>query len=320
MQNRTPGNCDLSIIIVSWNTKKLLLDCLTSLQPCSTNRNIEIIVVDNASSDGSPEAVAKEFPNVRLILNDANLGFSMANNIGIRQCRGRFVCLMNSDVKVLDNCVEMLIDYLDKHPRIGLLGPKIFFPDMTVQSSCRRYPSLWNNFCGFFWLNRLFPKIPFFAAEHMFYFAYDSVKRVDVLVGCFVVARREAIEEVGLLDEDFFFYGEDLDWSKRFRDKGWEIVFYPDAHAIHYARSSSAKAPVRFAIEQQKSVLLYWKKHHSAFSIIVFSLMNIIRHSIRILGSSASYILYPSRRIRTGKEIRGSAGSIKFLLWKGFYL
>lgn len=256
------GDPDISVIIVSWNASAFLEECLDSLSR-GGSRRMEVIVVDNASTDGSPDMVASRFPWVKLIRSGQNLGFSKGNNLGIRQSRGRYLALVNSDVNVLPGCLDRLADFLDEHQDAGMVGPRIMYGDRRQQSTCRRFPGLWNNFCEIFYLNRLFPRSAFFAGEHMFYFPYDRTCEVDVLVGCFILARRQAVDEFGLLDEAFFFYGEDIDWCRRCARAGWKVMFYPGAEAIHYCGGSSANDPVRFAVAQQSARLQLWAKHHS---------------------------------------------------------
>ena len=251
-------------MILSWNDQKYLEECLHSLENSTKTRRVEIIVVDNASTDGSPDIVAAKFPHVTLIRNAENLRFPKGNNVGMRASRGKYVYLLNSDVKVLPGCMDALADYLDAHPDIGMIGPRILNGDMTHQSSCRRYPTLWNNFCVMSGLAGAFKSSKIFCGEHMFYFKGDKLIDVDVLVGCFWAVRREAIDEkFGMLDEGFFMYAEDLDWCKRCWEGGWRVVFYPEAQAIHYRGGSSAKKdPVWLALTQQRSVLRYWKKRY----------------------------------------------------------
>jgi GT2 family glycosyltransferase len=246
---------DISVVVVSWNAKDYLMDCLRSLLFPKTSQTMEIIVVDNASTDGSPEAVIEQFPEVILIRNEKNLGFAKANNIGISRSTGKYVCLINSDVIILSDCIVKLYYFMETTPSIGMLGPKILNSDRSLQSSCRRFPSLWNNFCPAIGLDRLFPASKFFCGEHMFYFRHDKMQKVEVLVGCFLMIRRKALEQVGYLDEQFFMYAEDIDLCKRFWDAGWEVAFSPHAEAIHYRGASSANAPIRFSVEQEKSLL-----------------------------------------------------------------
>ena len=233
-----PMTIDISVVILSWNDKDHLVELLDSLQ--STKRSMEIIVVDNASTDGSPELVEAKYPHVILIKNKENLGFPKGNNMGTRASRGKYVYLLNSDIKVLEGCMDALADFMDQNPKVGFCGPRIFNKDLTHQSSCRRNPTLWNNICSASGLASVFRGSKFFSGEHMFYFKGDRQIDVDVLVGCFWVVRRAAIDEFGLLDEGFFIYAEDVDWCKRCWKAGWRVVFFP-GQAIHYGGASTTK-------------------------------------------------------------------------------
>jgi GT2 family glycosyltransferase len=288
---------DISVIIVNWNTRNFLEQCLESLTSAHPSRSTEIIVVDNASSDGSPEMVEGQFPRVRLIRNRENLGFAKANNIGIRESTGRYVALVNSDIKVLGNCLDPLAHYLDQHPDVGNVGPRILNRDMTLQSSCRKFPSLWNNFCEASGLFRLFPSSSFFSTEHMLYSPHDKIVDVDVLVGCFWMVRRETLDRIGLLDEDFFIYAEDVDWCRRCWRAGWRITFFPGVEAIHYRAASSANDPARFAVEQQRAVLHYWAKHHRPLGCFGIRVILFSRHAVRyLLGATVRVVKSPKTR------------------------
>ena len=257
---------EISVIIVSWNASGYLEKCLESLSS-GIAHTYEVIVVDNNSSDDSPTMVINKYPWVKLIQTGANLGFSKGNNIGIKSSLGKYVALINSDALALPGCLDALSQFLGDHPDVGMVGPRVMYGDRSLQSSCRRFPTLWNNACEVFLLNRLFPRIEFFAGEHMFYFSYDCTCEVEVLVGCFILARRNAINEFGLLDEDFFFYGEDIDWSRRCWQSGWSVMFYPGAEAIHFCGGSSINNPVYFAVAQQTSGLQLWAKHRPRLAV-----------------------------------------------------
>jgi GT2 family glycosyltransferase len=280
---------DLSVIIVSWNARDYLVQCLNSLSSDVCRYPMEIIVVDNASSDGSPESVEQGFPNVRLIRNEANLGFAKANNLGIAQSRGRYLALINSDVKVLPDCITRLVDYCAQHPEAGMVGPRILGGDGKLQRSCHGFPNLWNMFCRGIALDSLFPHVRLFGGYLMPYWDHDNLRPVDILSGCFWLVRREALLKVGLLDEGFFMYGEDMDWCRRFWVNDWQVVFIPGAEAIHYGGASSANAPVRFFIEKQRANLRYWKKHHSWFAQQCFFLILCLEQLLRMLGYAAAW-------------------------------
>lgn len=276
------SSIDLSIVILNWNDRKHMEICLDSLQNCTKSRTMEVIVVDNASTDGSCEMVEQKYPNVKLIRNKENVGFPKGNNMGIRASQGKYVFVLNSDIKLLDNCVDALVDYLEEHTDIGMIGPKILNADLSHQSSCRRDPTLWNNFCSASGLASLFPNSKFFSGEHMLYFHGDRTLDVEVLVGCFWLARRAALDQFGLLDEGFFIYAEDVDWCMRCRKAGWRVVFFTGAQAIHYRGvSTTKKDPVRFAVTQQQSVLRFWEKHHGSLGRFAISCLLFCRLGIR---------------------------------------
>ena len=274
---------DISIVIVAWNAQRYLQLCLDSLRASPPSREFEVIVVDNASSDDTVKMLESEYPWVKLVKSGENLGFSKGNNLGIRQCRGRYIGLVNPDVQVLPGCLDALADFLDANPKVGCVGPRVLNPDMTLQSTCRRFPTLWNNFCTATGLAGYFRGSRFFAGEHMFYFRHDRTMPVNVLVGCFTVVRREAFDAVGLLDEGLFMYGDDVDWCRRAWNTGWQVVFFPGARAIHDRGKITAPYPVRFAVAQQKSILYYWSKHHGSFRSYTIRCIIFFHHLVRYL-------------------------------------
>lgn len=305
--------CDVSVIIVNWNTKRHLLQCVNSLISSQSNCAQEIIVVDNASCDGSVGAIAGKFPEVKLIKNKENLGFSRANNIGIRASTGRYLCLINSDVVVLNGCIEKLMEFMDKNLSLGIAGPRILNPDRTLQISCRHFPSIWNNLCQSLGLNYLFPKSALFSEPFMKYWAHDAERGVDVLSGCFWMVRRKAIDEVGLLDEDFFIYGEDMDWCKRFHEAAWDVVFYPEAEAIHFGGASSSNSPIRFNVEMQKADLQYWRKHHGKSGELIYWMIIFVRQLVRMPVFALMYVFRARNRDRARFKLKRAFACLCFL-------
>ena len=305
---------DLSIIIVSWNAKSFLQQCLQSARAEADLARAEIIVVDNASTDGSWEMVQERFPEVKLVRNLANLGFAKASNIGMRLSRGRYVCLVNSDVQVLDDCFDRLIAHLDQHPRFGMVGPRIVGSDGRVQRSCMGFPTLWNTLCAALALPSAFPKSALVNGWLLTHRSFDRLQTVDVLNGMFVMVRREALEEVGLLDEDFFMYGEDMDWCQRFWQAGWGVTLCPDAQAVHYGGASSANAPVRFYVEMNRSLLRYFTKHHGWFGHCAVSCVIAIHQVLRVAGNLFLYTFRPTRRVHLSLKIRRSVACLVWLM------
>lgn len=280
----------ISVIIISWNARDYLRDCLVSLRETKNPLVREVIVVDNASRDGSPEMVAVHFPEVTLIRSNENLGFARANNLAIKQASGDLLALINSDVVVHSACLEQLAGFLDSHREVGLVGPRITGGDGLLQRSCRRLPSVWNLTCSVLALDRMFPRNPLFSGFEFRHWDYDRLGEVEVLSGCFWVARKTAVEQVGGLDERFFFYAEDIDWCKRFRDAGWKIMFVPQATATHFGGGSSSNAPLRYSIEMLRANLIYWRKHHGIFGKWSYYLLALLHHSFRFVARALSRV------------------------------
>ncbi len=306
---------DISVVIVAWNAKRYLELCLESLEKAPPRRSMEALVVDNASADGTAEMVEARFPWVKLIKSPENLGFAKGNNVGIRQCQGRYIALVNPDVIVFPGCLDALADFLDQNPKVGNVGPRVFEPDMSMQSTCRRFPTLWNNFCDATGLARRFKNSRFFAGEHMFYFPHDRTLKVDVLVGCFSFIRRETFEAVGLLDDNLFMYGDDVDWCRRARKAGWEVVFFPGAQAIHDRGKITAPYPVRFALAQQRSVLYYWTKHHGFWGVLGIRSIMLFHNLLRYLFAVLSGLARSQRRAESDVRKQVSGACLRELLF-----
>ena len=266
---------DLTAIVVSWNVCDLLRRCLHSLiesvEATGPDRehglDLEIIVVDNNSTDGSSEMVRAEFPQVRLVANDENRGFTAANNQGLAASHGRFLLLLNPDTQVVGDALRTMVRFAEAHPQIGVLGPQLLYPDGRLQPSRRRFPTFatalvestivqewWHD-------NRILrhyymADVP--AADS------DQVQQVDWLVGACLLVRREAYEQVGGLDEGFFMYSEELDWCRRIKEAGWEIVYFPEATVIHHEGKSSEQVVPARHIHFQASKVRYFRKHHGS--------------------------------------------------------
>lgn len=288
----------ISIILVNWNTKQLLLQCLESITEDCKNINAEIIISDNASTDGSVEAVQSRYPEAKIVKNKTNLGFALGNNVAIKHAKGDFICLVNTDVKVTKNCFSRLIHFIDENPKCGIVGPKVLNGDSTHQISTRRDLTLLRTLARTFGLDYIFPSITFYPT--------NKTQTVDVLGGCFWVIRRSALEQVGVLDETFFFYGEDRDYCKRMRNKGWEICYYPKAQIYHYQGSSSSKKdPFRYYLLLENASLLYWRKHCPSTTIIPYVFLRVLYHSFRIIGNGLIFFFSWKKRSRAGiKSLR----------------
>jgi GT2 family glycosyltransferase len=304
----------VSIIIVSWNAKRYLAECLGSIDQRACRYPMEIIVVDNASSDGSAEMIGQEFAHVRLIRNSDNLGFAKASNIGIRASSGRFAALINSDVQVGRNCITQLVEFCDAHPDVAVAGPRIIGADGRLQRSCRGFPGVWNMLCRALALDALFPRNAWFGGYLLPHCSHDQVAPVDILSGCFWLVRRQAIDAVGPLDEAFFMYGEDMDWCRRFWNAGWRIVYVPEASAVHYGGASSANAPIRFFIEKQRADLQYWRKHHSPLAVGCFLATACLHHALRAVAYAAALLLPSSETEGRRHKLRRSLSCLRWML------
>jgi GT2 family glycosyltransferase len=274
----------ISVIIVSWNARDYLRDCLNSIRQTGASCVREVIVVDNASKDGSPEMVSDHFPEVMLIRSEENLGFARANNLAMTRASGPILALVNSDVIVHPGCFEKLADYLNTHPDVGMVGPRIFGGDGNLQRTCRKLPTLWNTLCRMLTFDQILPNWQMFSGFEVPYRDYDKYLEAEVLSGCFCVARKKAVDEVGGMDERFFFYAEDIDWSKRFWDAGWKLMFVPDATATHFGGGSTANAPLRYSIEILRATLKYWRKHHGIAGQVVCYLLILAHHGVRLMA------------------------------------
>ena len=304
----------ISVIIVSWNARDYLELCLQSIRDANPSCVCEIIVVDNASDDGSPEMVECSFAEVKLIRAGSNLGFARANNLGMEHATGSMFALVNSDALVHPGCLEALSDHLEHHRREGLVGPRVTGGDGKLQRTSRRLPSVWNTFCRALALDRAFACWQFFGGYEVSASEHDKFHEAEVLSGCFWVARREAVRQVGGLDERFFFYGEDIDWCKRFVDAGWGLAFIPQATATHFGGGSTAKAPLRFSIEILRATRKYWRKHHGRLGEFICWTLLMLHHGSRLIARSATRCLGLDRSPRSQHKFREDIACLRWLL------
>jgi GT2 family glycosyltransferase len=272
---------DVSVLIVSWNTCDLLRDCLQSVYAGSGGATCEIIVIDNGSTDGSPEMVRREFGDVKLIANPDNLGFAAANNLGMTLATGRYVLLLNSDTIVLDNAIVTSVAHADRHPDAAVVGCRILNPDLSLQHSCFMFPSILNLLLFSTYLYRLFPNNRFFGREQMTWWKRDDAREVDVVTGCYMLVRKEAIDDVGPMDDRFFMYYEETDWCFRFKSKGWKNRFTPAAEIIHIGGASAVKLGAQRARIKNRSFVRYifkhWSKPRAAVGLLAIAFFYAIR-------------------------------------------
>jgi GT2 family glycosyltransferase len=268
------SECELSVIIVNYNVKHFLEQCLISVERASKNLNLEVIVVDNHSLDGSVEMVRKKFPNVSLIASPNNLGFSKGNNLALKDCNGEFALLLNPDTIVEEDTFDKVVSYMKKHNDVGGLGVRMldgkgrFLPE-----SKRGLPTPMVAFYKMFGFSRLFPKSRKFGKYHVTYLSEDETHEIDVLSGAFMLLRKSALDKVGLLDETFFMYGEDIDLSYRLQLGGYKNVYYSDTSIIHYKGESTKKTSVNYVLVFYRAMAIFAKKHFTKNNALLFGLL-----------------------------------------------
>ena len=288
---------DLSVIIVNWNVRDLLRRCLHSILAYLHTCSLEVIVVDNGSTDGSPEMVRTEFPQVHLMANPDNRGFTAANNQGLTVARGRYVLLLNPDTEVLGDALATMVAFADAHPDVGVVGPQLLNPDGTVQSSRRRFPTLATALLESTWLQPYAPR-RLLARYYVLDRPDDEVQDVDWVTGAALMARREAVEQVGPLDEGFFMYSEELDWCRRFRAAGWRVVYLPTARVIHHEGKSSEQVLPARHIHFQTSKIRYFRKYHGPAAAEVLRLVLLGNYLWQIGVEGAKWLLGHKRPLR----------------------
>lgn len=260
---------DLAIVILNYNTRDLLRDCLCSLRVQAGLRFV-VCVVDNASTDDSAAMVAAEFPQIALIRNSVNNGFSAGNNLGLRRFgfpehgQARYAMLLNPDTVVPPDALRRLVVFADAHPDVGVVGPKLVLTDGSLDKACRRsFPTPAVSFYRFIGLSKLFPRSKRFGRYNMTYLDENEQADVDSVVGACMMLRAEVIARIGLLDEQFFMYGEDLDWCLRTKQAGYRVVYYPDV-IVHHVKRAASRASAKAQYEFQRAMWLFYKKHYRA--------------------------------------------------------
>lgn len=263
---------DVSIIIIAWNVRNLLQSCLESIYKETKGIKFEVIYVDNASTDGSLDMVTEKFPQVKIIKNHENKGFTTTNNQGIEIADGRYILLLNSDTIVIDNAIAKTVRFADKHPEAAIVGCKILNPNKTLQRSCFMNVSILNLLLSAIYLHKIFSKNKFFGREWITWWDYNETREVDAVIGCYALVRKEAIDQVGTFNEIFFIYSDEADWCFRFRKSGWKVLFTPEAEIIHYGGQTVKCMKERFLFQLFGSKLIFMKLHRNklAFSVARF--------------------------------------------------
>lgn len=255
---------DLSIVIVNWNTKDLLDQCLGALRESVLKGGYQVIVVDNHSSDGSSAMVKEKYSFVKLVENDENLGYGKAYNQGTKLAEGRYILHLNSDTVVSQETLENMVEFMDSHPDAGIASCKLVTSHGRLDRPCKRsFPTPMTSLYQAIGLTRLFPRSRIFSYYYLGHLDPDQVHEVDSVMGAFLMIRAEAVKQVGLLDEQFYIYGEDLDWCLRVKEAGWKVYYNPAATAVHQHGASSEKLSYKMIWHFHRSMILYYKKHHA---------------------------------------------------------
>ncbi len=287
--------CKISIIIVNYNVKYFLEQCLLSIEKSNLPFPIETFVVDNASSDNSVEYLRERFPEVKYIANKKNYGFSTANNMAIKQAKGDYILLLNPDTVVGENVLVNVANHMDENPKIGACGVKMINGkgEFLVESK-RGFPTPWASFCKIFGLSRMFPHTKFFDSYNLGYLDKDEPHQITILSGAFMFMRKEALEKAGLLDETFFMYGEDIDLSYRITQAGFINYYLPET-IIHYKGESTDKGDVRYVRVFYKAMEIFYKKHYSTHSRVFAYL---VQRAINFHAnySKKSWLLLPKKK------------------------
>jgi N-acetylglucosaminyl-diphospho-decaprenol L-rhamnosyltransferase len=249
---------DLSILIVSWNVADLLAACLQSI---GSPLGVEIIVVDSASSDLTVAMVKERFPQVKLLPQSENIGYTRGNNIGFQAAQGRYLLLLNPDTEMTGDALAQMVSYLEANPTVGIVGPRTLNTDGSIQSTRRRFPTLLTAFFESTWLESLAPK-SLLDRYYVAAAADDSMTDVDWVQGSALMARREVYQQIGGLDEGYVMYSEEMDWCRRAKDAGWRVVYLGTAQIIHHGGKSTDQVAARRHIHFQQSKIRYFRKHH----------------------------------------------------------
>ncbi len=294
----------LSIVIVSWNVCDLLQGCLESIQESLDSQEndlpVEIIVVDNASTDGTAEMVGQRFPDVHLIETGENLGFTGGNNLGLEAAQGEYLFLLNPDTQITGDALRTLVNYMDAHPTVGAVGPKLVTDDGSAQPSRRRFPTLWTAVFESTWLQPIAPK----RVLDQYYMADqpdDETQAVDWVEGAALMIRRSVYESVGELDSRFFMYSEELDWQRRIKQSGWEIHYVPDAQVLHFGSRSSDQVIAQKHIHFQTSKIRYFAKYHGQFAGSCLRWFLLFSYTWQLALESLKWLFWNKRDLRKSR-------------------
>lgn len=282
----------ISIIIVSWNTASFLENCLASILANPPTSPFEKWVIDNASTDDSPRMVREKFPQVHLVENRENVGFARANNQAIQRCTGKYILLLNPDTLVASGALQALVDFLDKHPEAGAAGARILKPDGSLQISSHPRPTLSREFWRLFHLDVLSP----YAMYPPTKWETTQPQDVDVLAGSCLLLRKEVLDQVGFLDEDYFIYSEEIDLCYRIQRAGWRLYWIPQAEVVHFGGQSTQQVPTEMFLNLYHSNIKYFRKHYGWPAALIYKMILRIAALSRLILAPFVIFEHSSRR------------------------
>lgn len=282
----------LSIVIVNWNIRDMLAQCLESVYAHPPQDQFEVLVIDNASTDGSAAMLRVRFPQARLIENRENVGFARGNNQAIQQTTGDYVLLLNPDTQVRPGALQTLVDFMQEHPEAGAAGAYILNPDGSLQTSCYPVPTLSRELWRLFHLDALHA----YGVYHMNDWDVKSPRQVEALLGACLMVRRSILDQTGLLDEDYFIYTEEIDLCYRIRQAGWSIFWVPCAQVVHYGGQSTRQVATDMFLRLYQSKILYFRKHHGPLAVLLYKLILLASGLFRVLISPFAFLESAPRR------------------------
>lgn len=272
---------DLSICIVSYNCRELLERCLQSIRQHSDGLSVEVVVLDNASGDGTVDMLGTDFPEVRVIASEENLGFAAGTNRAVEAASAQTLLLLNPDTELRPGALRAFVDWLDRYPEVGACGPAVFDPDGQLQRTCHAFPSLWLSLIAQFGLHRLFRRSRVFGAYEMTWWDHDEPRPVDWLSGVCIATRRSVRDRVGPLDEGYFMYAEDIDWCYRLAQAGFDRWYLPQAEIVHHEAGSWGGASRERILASHRALFRFFGKHYGHLAEVAQRLLVMIGGMIR---------------------------------------
>lgn len=289
----------LTVIIVNWNTRQLVLDCLDSIYSNYINNDWNIVVVDNNSHDNSADAFEMSYPNIEVIRNKDNIGFAAANNQILKRDDSDFYLLLNSDTYVIGDVLQKSLDYIQSNENYGVMGCRVLNSDKSVQYTCSKFPTLKSKVEQVFQFSKLFGG-KYKSDELMTDWHRDSEREVDVVTGCYLLIRNTVIQQVGILDEDFFFFGEETDWCYRIKKAGWKIQFSPVGEIVHYGSFSAQKLSYKRDLMLSGAIVRFFLKNRTKTeAVLVYAVMfcfNVSRALVWIIKYGLNRKLFYKQR------------------------